>query len=151
MMWISIQCVFHGLSGMRGDWGWIVYASHLSPGFARSIKLCQECSVLFLMGSRDFDAQIWALRRHHGHMGSMLDSDWSRQKLLRCDWSVPTVACITTVVPSSCLAFRALITQARIWKSFRFQNSTRFLYLPIPSSAETWKIVTKKVSQFIFA
>ena len=41
------------------------------------------------------------------------------------------------VVASSCLAFRAPITQARI--------------LPIPSSAETWKIVTKRVSQFFFA
>ena len=29
-------------------------------------------------------------------MGYMLDSDWSRKNLLRCDWSVPTVACITT-------------------------------------------------------
>ena len=58
------------------------------------------------------------------------------------------------VVASSCLAFQALITQARIKKSFRVQNSkTLFslLYLPIPSSAETWKIVTKKVSQFFFA
>ena len=41
------------------------------------------------------------------------------------------------VVASSCLAFRAPITQARI--------------LPIPSSAETWKIVTKRLSQFFFA
>ena len=30
-------------------------------------------------------------------------------------------------------------------KSFRVQNSTSLLYLPIPSSAETWKIATKKV------
>ena len=52
---------------------------------------------------------------------------------------------------SRCFAFRALIMQARIWKSFRVQNSTSLLYLPIPSSAETWKIVTKKVSQFFFA
>ena len=37
------------------------------------------------------------------------------------------------------------------FKSFRVQNSTRLLYLPTPSSAETWKIVTKKVSQFFFA
>ena len=36
-------------------------------------------------------------------------------------------------------------------KSFRVQNSTRLLYLPTPLSAETWKIVTKKVSQFFFA
>ena len=31
---------------------------------------------------------------------------------------------------------------------FRVQNSTSLLYLPIPSSAETWKIVTKKVCLF---
>ena len=55
------------------------------------------------------------------------------------------------VVASSCLAFRALITQAQISKRFRVQNSTSLLYLPIPSSAETWKIVTKKVCQFFFA
>ena len=36
-------------------------------------------------------------------------------------------------------------------KSFRVQNSTSLLYLPIPSPAETCKIVTKKVSQFFFA
>ena len=55
------------------------------------------------------------------------------------------------VVASICFAFRALITQARIWKSFQVQNLTSLLYLPIPSSAETWKIVTKKVCQFFFA
>ena len=54
------------------------------------------------------------------------------------------------VVVSRCFAFRALITQAQIWKSFRVQNSTSLLYLPIPPSAETWKIVTKKVCQFFF-
>ena len=52
------------------------------------------------------------------------------------------------VVPWRCFAFRALITQPRIWKSFQVQNSTSLLYLLIPSSAETWKIVTKKVSIF---
>ena len=31
------------------------------------------------------------------------------------------------------------------------QNATSLLNLPIPSSAETWKIVTKKVRQFYFA
>ena len=50
------------------------------------------------------------------------------------------------VVTSSCLAFRALITQARVGKRFRVQNSTNLLYLPIPSSAETWKIVSSNVS-----
>ena len=36
-------------------------------------------------------------------------------------------------------------------KSFQVQNSTSLLYLPIPSSAETWKIVTKKECQFFFS
>ena len=55
------------------------------------------------------------------------------------------------VVAPRCFALRALITQARIWKSFRVKISTSLLYLPIPSSAETWKIVAKKVCQFFFA
>ena len=38
------------------------------------------------------------------------------------------------VVTSRCFTFRALITQARIWKSFWVQNSTSLLYLLIPSS-----------------
>ena len=54
------------------------------------------------------------------------------------------------VVPWRCFAFRALITQPRIWKSFQVQNSTSLLYLLIPSSAETWKIATKKVCPFLF-
>ena len=29
-------------------------------------------------------------------MGEILDSDWSRQNLLRSDWLVPRVALITT-------------------------------------------------------
>ena len=55
------------------------------------------------------------------------------------------------VVASRCFAFRALIKEAPTLKSFRVQNSTSLLYLPIPSSAETWKIVTKKVCQFFFS
>ena len=35
-------------------------------------------------------------------------------------------------------------------KKFRVQNSTSLLYLPIPSSAETWKIFTNKLCQFCF-
>ena len=54
------------------------------------------------------------------------------------------------VVASSCLVFRVLITQAQIWKSFRVQNSKSLLYLPIPSSAETWKVVKKKVCTYHF-
>ena len=57
---------------------------------------------------------------------------------------------VSMVVASRCFAFRTLITQARTWNSFQVQNSTSLLYLPIPSSAETWKIVTKKVCQVFF-
>ena len=52
---------------------------------------------------------------------------------------------------SRCFAFRAVIMQARISKSFGVQNSRSLLYLPIFLSAETWKILTKKVCQFLFA
>ena len=57
------------------------------------------------------------------------------------------------LVASRCFAFRALImpTQARIWKRFRVQNSTCLLYLPIPLTAETCKIVTNKPCQFKIA
>ena len=75
-------------------------------------------------------------------------------KIVRPLWLAESVFAwgyVNMVVASKCFAFRALITQARIWKSFRVQNSTSLLYLPIPSSAETWKIVTKKVCQFFFA
>ena len=51
------------------------------------------------------------------------------------------------VVTSRYFAFRALITQPRIWKGFWVENSTSVLYLPIPSSAETWKIFTKHFSR----
>ena len=50
-----------------------------------------------------------------------------------------------------CFPFQALITQARIRKSFSGQNSTRLLYLPIPSSAETWNIFTNKLRERFFA
>ena len=53
------------------------------------------------------------------------------------------------VVASRCFALRANHTQARIGKSFQVQNSTSLLYLPIPSSAETCKIVTKKVCDIL--
>ena len=33
-------------------------------------------------------------------------------------------------------------------KKFSSSKFDKFLYLPIPSSAETWKIITKKVSIF---
>ena len=51
---------------------------------------------------------------------------------------------------SRCFTFNVLITQAWIWKSFWVQNSTSLLYLPIPSSGETWKIITNQLCQFCF-
>ena len=50
-----------------------------------------------------------------------------------------------------CFAFDALITQARICKSFSDQNSTRLIYLFATLSAETWKIFTNKLCQLFFA
>ena len=58
---------------------------------------------------------------------------------------------VNIVVASRCFAFRAVIMQARISKRCGVQNSTSLLYLPISLSAETWKILTKKVCQFLFA
>ena len=58
---------------------------------------------------------------------------------------------VNIVVASRCFAFRAVIMQARISKSFGVQNSTGLLYLPVSLSAETWTILTKKVCQFLFA
>ena len=52
---------------------------------------------------------------------------------------------------SRCFAFRALIRQAQIWKRSRVENSTSLLYLPIPSSVETWKISPKHALSIFFA
>ena len=71
-----------------------------------------------------------------------MHSDWPRGAFA---WEY-----VNLVLASTCFPFRALITQASIWKCFRVQISTSLLYLAIPSLAETWKIVTK-VCQFLFA
>ena len=58
------------------------------------------------------------------------------------------------VVASRCFAFRALITQARIWKCFQVQNSTSLFYLPNPSSAENRykeSVFRNMLCQFLFA
>ena len=77
-------------------------------GLTRSLKLCEECRfnscvrVFFIpRGSREFHDHIWAMRRHKSHMGEIRDSDWSRQNLLRSDWSGPSVATYTTLVLES--------------------------------------------------
>ena len=113
----------HRFTSMRGTWGVVWWTAHVptisftwlrranawTPLRMRSttrlfsLKLCQTCrfnylcaSVLYCMGSREFYDQIWAMWRHISHMGEMHDSDWSRQILLRSDWSGPSVATITT-------------------------------------------------------
>ena len=50
-----------------------------------------------------------------------------------------------------CFAFRALMTQARIWKRFWVEKLNKLLYLPISSSVESWKIFRNMLSQFFFA
>ena len=45
-------------------------------------------------------AQIWAFVTSISHMGQMRDSDWSREILLRSDWSGPRVAPYTTISPA---------------------------------------------------
>ena len=90
-MLTSIECVLL----TSGDWG-LFWASPSYPGSTRSLKLCQVCGSTSWVGSRDFYAHIWELWRHWSHMGCMLDSDWSRQLLLRCDWSGPSWASFTT-------------------------------------------------------
>ena len=71
---------------------------------------------------------------------------------MRSDWLRGAFAWeyVNMVVMSRCLVFRALITQAQSWKRFGVQNLTSLLYLPIPSSAETWNIFTNKLCQFYF-
>ena len=70
----------------------------------------------------------------------------------RSDWPRGVFAWeyVNMVVMSRCFTFNVLITQAWIWKSFWVQNSTSLLYLPIPSSGETWKIITNQLCQFCF-
>ena len=65
----------------------------------------------------------------------------------RFDWPRGVFAWqyINMVVTSRGFAFRALITQAGIWKRFGVENSTSLLYLPVPSSAE---IFTNMLCQF---
>ena len=114
------------LTGMRGTWGvvwrsahvptipitWLRRANALGPTAHASnyqallsIKLCEKCGfnscvrVFFIpWGHVNHHAQIWAFVTSISHMGEILDSDWSRQILLRSDWSGPSVAPLTTRV-----------------------------------------------------
>ena len=78
-------------------------------------------------------------------------------KMVRALWLAERSFCVRVckqatnmVVTSRCFPFRVLVTQARISQRFWVQNSTSLLYLPIPSSAETWKIFTNQLCQFCF-
>ena len=72
--------------------------------------------------------------------------------LARSDWPRDMFAWehVNMVVTSRCFVFHALISQARIWKSFSVQSLTSLLYLPIPLWVETWKIITKHALSILF-
>ena len=65
-----------------------------------SLKLCQECGFnscvcVFFIPWRSRGKKQWVVTSI-SHMGEILDSDWSRENLLRSDWLVPRVALYTT-------------------------------------------------------
>ena len=81
------------------------------------LKLCQVCGSTSWVGSRDFYAQIWELWRQSSHMGCMLDADWSRKFLLRCDWLGPIGDPITTQM---CGFFKLLLwLMNTVWSSVK--------------------------------
>ena len=70
----------------------------------RSLKLCEQCGsntcvcvFFFPWGHVNIHAQIWGFVTSMSHVCLMLDSDWLKKFLLRCDWLGPIVACITTI------------------------------------------------------
>ena len=75
------------------------------------------CVFFIPWGHVNNHAQIWAFVTSISHMGQILDSDWSRQNLLRSDWLVPRVALYTTfaagtvVVQIEIVAFAIQSTQ----------------------------------------
>ena len=72
------------------------YQALLNKTMSRmQIQLLCAC-VLYPRGHVSNHAQIWAFVTSISHMGEMRDSDWSRQILLRSDWSLPRVALYTT-------------------------------------------------------
>ena len=52
---------------------------------------------------------------------------------------------------SRCFAFRALTRKYEFEKGFELKKSTSLLYLPISSSAESWKIFRNMLGQFFSA
>ena len=56
---------------------------------------------------------------------------------------------VNMVVTSRWFDFRVLISQARIWKSSRFENSTSLLYVPIPN-LRTFKVTKIRILESFF-
>ena len=56
---------------------------------------------------------------------------------------------VNMVVTSRWFAFRVLISQARIWKSSRVENSTSLLYVPIPNQ-RTFKVTKIRILESFF-
>ena len=74
-----------------------------------SIKLCEECGstscvcVFFSpWGHVNWMPKYGHMKRHHGHMGSMLDADWFPKILLRSDWLLRLIASYTTAPIHEC-------------------------------------------------
>ena len=100
-----------------------------------------------------FQAETYMYTAEKVPWTSLIPVFYKITKIVRALWLAERCVCMRVckhmVVASRCFAFRALITQAwNIWKSFQVHNLTSLLYLPIPSSAETWKILTKKCVNF---
>ena len=102
-----------------------------------------------------FQAETYMYTAEKVPWTSLIPVFYKITKIVRALWLAERCVCMRVckhmVVVSRCFALCALITQAWIWKSFQVHNLTSLLYLPIPSLAETWKILTKKVCQFFFA
>ena len=109
------MCVFYGLPGECEGTGAYFERPIRIQVLRGPFKLCQVCGSTSWVGSRDFYAHIWELWRHFGHMGCMLDSDWSRKILLRCDWLGLLVASITTVQASGVIIGRLLRKGCFVW------------------------------------
>ena len=63
-------------------------------------------------------------------MGYMLDADWSRQILLRCDWLVPTRASFTTFNEWSIKIIKTACGVQVKYIARDFPSSTALLFKP---------------------
>ena len=89
--------------GRENAWGWTAHASHLSPGFTRSIKLCQECGSTSCVWCSFPHGVTWIGCPYLGAFDVILVTCakcliliGSHQFLLRSDWFVPSGALCTT-------------------------------------------------------